>query len=40
MLTRLKALTNRRDASLVEDALGLAVLFAVLFVTLAMPGAA
>lgn len=40
MMTRLKALTSRRDATLAEDVLGVVVLFAVLVVTLALPGAA
>ncbi|WP_395539615.1 hypothetical protein [Neotabrizicola sp. sgz301269] len=40
MMHRLKALTTRQDSSILEDVLGLAVLFAVLYVTLALPGAA
>lgn len=39
MMHRLKALTTRRDTSILEDVLGLTVLFAVLYVTLALPGA-
>ncbi len=40
MMTRLKALMPRREPSVAEDALGVVLLFAVLILALALPGAA
>ncbi|MFE3838110.1 hypothetical protein [Pseudogemmobacter sonorensis] len=37
MIARLKAAARRRDDFLLEDALGVATLFAVLFLGLALP---
>lgn len=39
MITRLKATVRRADAAFAEDLLGVTVLFAVLFLALALPGA-
>jgi len=40
MMNRFRTLVSRREPSLAEDVAGLAVLFAVLFLALALPGAA
>jgi hypothetical protein len=40
MITRFKTLVSRREPSLAEDAMGVVVLFVVLFAALALPGAA
>ena len=37
MIARLKAAARRHEPSLVEDVLGVVALFALLFVTLAVP---
>lgn len=39
MIARLKAVARRAEPSLIEDVLGVAVLFALLFVALALPAA-
>lgn len=38
MIARLKVAVTRSEVSLVEDILGVTVLFAVLFAALALPG--
>ena len=40
MIARIKTLTARHQLSLVEDVVGVAALFAMLFAALALPGAA
>ena len=40
MIARIKTLTARHEPSIVEDVLGIAALFLMLFAALALPGVA